>query len=186
MNIEEWRDIEGYEGLYQVSNLGNVKSLDRYIPYSNGKLVFYKGKILKPILDKYGYNTVNLHKFINREQKKVHRLVAEAFISNPDNLPLINHKDENKENNCVDNLEWCDTNYNNNYGSRNEKISVSNTNHHLRSKQVAQYTLDGELVKIWPSTNECGRNGFCQNVVSVCCRGERKTYKGYIWKYLNN
>ena len=115
--IEEWRPIEGYEGLYEVSNTGQVRSLDRYVEYSNGQIHLHKGKVLSPAKDPDGYLKVVLN--CNRKCKiiTVHRLVAKAFIPNLDNLPQINHKDEDKTNNNVDNLEWCDAKYNMNFGT---------------------------------------------------------------------
>ena len=119
---EEWRPIVGYEGLYEVSNTGQVKSFDRYVKYSNGRIHLHKGKVLSPIKDRDGYLQVNLCYSGRINSIKVHRLVAQAFIPNPDNLPQVNHKDENKTNNCVENLEWCDSKYNNNYGTRKDKV----------------------------------------------------------------
>ena len=119
--IEEWRPIVGYEGLYEVSNTGQVRSFDRYVKYSNGRLHLHKGKVLSPIKDRDGYLQVNLCYSGRINSIKIHRLVAQAFIPNSDNLPYVNHKDEVKTNNSVDNLEWCDVKYNNNYGSRKDK-----------------------------------------------------------------
>ena len=118
--MEEWKNVIGYEGLYEVSNTGQVRSLDRYVKYSNGRICLHKGKVLSPAKDKYGYLAVVLS--CNGKQKtiKIHRLVAQAFIENPDNLPEVNHLDEDKTNNNVDNLEWCTTKYNSNYGHRTE------------------------------------------------------------------
>lgn len=171
--VEVWKDIIGYESLYQGSNFGRVRSLDRWVKGKNGSIRCCKGKILKPGTNKDGYLYVNLYK--NRKEKKfyVHRLVAEAFISNPDNLPCVNHKDENKQNNVVSNLEWCSAQYNNTYGTRIERCS----------KPVVQYTLDGQFVREWVSTRVCGRNGYDQGHVAACCRGEQKYHKGFIWKY---
>ena len=112
--IEEWRDIPGYEGLYQVSNLGKIRSLDRYIKRrnKNGTLSDYpvRGKIITQFINDKGYYRVHLDR-----SKSVHRLVAQAFIPNPNNLPCVNHKDLNPLNNCVENLEWCSYYYNNHY-----------------------------------------------------------------------
>ena len=114
---EEWRPIEGYEGLYEVSNLGRVRSLDRYVEYSNGRIHLHKGKVLSPAKDKNGYLKVVLNCNGKCKTTNIHRLVANVFIPNPDNLPMVNHKDEDKSNNSVDNLEWCDVKYNLSYGT---------------------------------------------------------------------
>nr|UVX78837.1 MAG: zinc-binding loop region of homing endonuclease [Bacteriophage sp.] len=169
---EIWKDISGYEGKYQVSNFGRIKNS--------------KGLILKTIKDKDSYLTINLYK--NRKIKtfKIHRLVAEAFISNPNNYPCVNHKDENKENNCIENIEWCNHKYNSNYGTVIER-RVKNTDWkqiaEKQSKTVLQFKKDGDFVKEWLSTQECGRNGFDSGAVSSCCNGKRKSHKGFIWKY---
>ena len=114
MLFEIWKDIEGYEGLYQVSNLGRVKSLKASKIKSE--------RIRKSYQQSSGYISIVLCKNGKVTNHKIHRLVANAFIDNPDNLPEINHKDEDKTNNCVDNLEWCDSSYNKNYGTRTEKF----------------------------------------------------------------
>ena len=120
--IEEWRSIEGYEGLYEVSNTGQVRSLDRYVKGKGKSYRLQKGKMLSPIKNKDGYLQVNLCCNGKNKMFLVHRLAAQAFLLNPDNLPEINHKDEDKTNNSVDNLEYCDRSYNINYGSRKDKV----------------------------------------------------------------
>ena len=170
---EIWKDKKDYEGLYQVSNCGRAKSLDRYVKGKGHSLKFKKGRILKPMKDSNGYLKVRL---CNGEKSKtfnLHRLVAETFIPNPNNYKEVNHKDENKTNNVVTNLEWCDRKYNQNYGTRTEKCS----------KKVYQYTLDGELVREWISATEAGRNGFSQSGINNCCLGKAKTHKGFRWSY---
>ena len=111
--IEEWRPVVGYEGLYEVSNIGRVRSIDRYVKTCYGSYRLHKGKVLSPGIRPDGYLVVSLQYRMFR----VHRIVAEAFLPNPDNLPQVNHKDEDKSNNRVDNLEWCTAKYNNNYGT---------------------------------------------------------------------
>lgn len=163
---EIWKDIKDFEGHYQVSNLGRIKSIK-----------FGKEIILKQHNNKGGYYYVCLLKNGKHKNYYVHRLVAQAFLPNPYKLPQVNHKDENKTNNNVDNLEWCTNEYNHNYGTINERISQS------QSKPVLQYDLNGNLIKEWKSINECGRNGFNQGDICKCCNGKRKTAKGFIWKY---
>lgn len=123
---EIWKPVKGFEGYYEVSNLGRVRSVDRVVVDKSGRNQFKKGMILKSRSDRQGYIIVPLS--INRHytHKCVHTLVAEAFIPNPDNLPQVNHKDEVKSNNVVDNLEWCTPKYNANYGNRNKKCIETN------------------------------------------------------------
>ena len=123
MQKEIWKDIPNYEGLYQVSNIGNVRTLDKYVNSSikNNDKVKRKSQILKQY-NKRGYLQVTLTVNNKRHYFGVHRLVAQAFIPNPNNFPQVNHKDENPLNNNVKNLEWCTAKYNCNYGSRNSKI----------------------------------------------------------------
>lgn len=172
MTEEIWKDIEGYEGLYQVSNQGRIKSLK-----------YGKENILKPGTDKDGYLYVNLCKDAKTKSYKVHRLVAQAFIPNPDNKPQINHKSEEKWLNTVDNLEWATAKENTNWGGRNKCISQKLINNSNESKPVKQLSLDGALVTIWPSTRETQRNGFNQGAVCACCNGKSKTHKGFKWEY---
>ena len=115
--IEEWRPVVGYEGLYEVSNTGRVRSLDRYVRSKSKSYRLQKGSILSPSTSN-GYLYVILQASQVTRKFRIHRLVAQAFLPNPDNLPQVNHKDEDKLNNRVDNLEWCTVKYNNNYGTR--------------------------------------------------------------------
>ena len=181
-NFELYAPIKGFEGLYEVSTWGNVRSLDRWIVFKNGKKYFFKGKILKNRKYNTGYLMIVLYKNGKVKTYSLHRLVAEAFIPNPDNLPCVNHKDEDKTNNYPYNLEWCTVKYNNNYGTRNERAAKANTNG-KRSKKVYQYNKKGNLIKIWVSASETGRNGFNLSHIVECCNGNRKTHKGYIWSY---
>ena len=109
--------------------------------------------------------------------------MAQAFIPNPNNYPCVNHKDEKRYNNKIENLEWCSYKYNSNYGTRNKRNSTILLNRKDLSKKVYQYSIDGKLLKVWNSARECGRNGFKQSSVSKCCNKQIKTYKGYRWSY---
>lgn len=163
--MEIWRDIEGYPN-YQISNMGRVKSL------GNNKT--RKEKILKSGKNEKGYLIVNLFKEGKGKSFKVHRLVATAFLPNPNNLPQVNHKDENKTNNRVDNLEYCDSKYNMNYGTRTEKTQ----------KPILQFSKTGEFIKKWDSAIQVERElGFNQGNISICCKGKLKTAYGYRWCY---
>ena len=181
----EWKDIDGYEGLYQVSNLGRVKSLDRYMNNKHGTKTLKKGRILiNSLVKRTGYLRVSLSKNGNFISKRVHQLVAIAFIPNPNCYNQINHKDENKQNNCVDNLEWCNSKYNNNYGNHRLRISQTHNKNQKNSKKVYQYDKSNNLIKIWNSTREVGRFfNIDNNTISRCCRGKNKLLYGFIWKY---
>ena len=172
---EIWKDIIGYEGLYQVSNLGNVKSLDRIDSIGHIR----KGKILDSSLVR-DYYRVCLSKNGERIVHMIHRLVAEAFIPNPDNLNCVNHKDEDKTNNCVDNLEWCTNEYNLKYGTARERAAKS------RTKPVIQYDLYGNVIKEWSSVSEVVRQtGYGQGNISNCCNNNLNTAYGYVWRFDN-
>lgn len=183
MNIEIWKDVVGYEGLYEVSNFGRVRSVPHNtfvmrrkdsIPYQHRT----KAKILSTRKNKWGYIKVNLYRNTvrSREMKTalVHRLVAEAFLDNPNQCKYINHKDENKENNSVENLEWCTASYNNNYGSRK----------YTRTRRVRQFSLSGELLNEFYGLREAERKtGVSHAVISACCSGNRSTSGDYKWEY---
>ena len=172
---EVWSPVKGYEGLYKVSTMGNAKSLN----YNKTG----KEKVMKLTKDPKGYLRLHLSKDGKVKTFQVHRLVAQAFIPNPDNLPCINHKDENPLNNHYSNLEFCSYQYNNTYGRRIERVTKAMTNGKL-SKPVCQYSLDGEFIKEWPSLKEVQRQlGFNKGNLSACCRGKYKQAYGYIWRY---
>lgn len=177
---EIWKDIEGYEGFYQVSNIGRVRSLDRFV---NGNHItcdyqFMKGKILKLRKNRSGYWIVMLRKNSSYKGMLVHRLVAQAFIPNPDNLPFINHKDENPANPIVTNLEWCTPKYNINYGHCVEKGTLS------KYRKVIQFDMNMNEIKRWDSLKEASAfiNRAQQNI-SRCCRGKCDSCGGFKWKY---
>lgn len=171
---EKSLDFLGYPN-YTITDDGRVFSLN----YRHTG----KKKEVKPRLCN-GYNIIGL--WIGGEQKHffVHRLVSLTFIPNPDNLPEVNHKDENKTNNMVGNLEWCSKSYNINYGTRNERCGEKNLNMKDLSKPVKQFTKDGVFIKEYPSMHEVERQtGFYYSHIGKCCNGKQKSAYGYIWRY---
>ena len=166
---ENWKAIAGYEGLYEVSDQGRVKSL------KHGK-----DKILKPQNNTLGYLCVVLCRDGHTKKLFVHRLVAEAFIQNPNNLDTVNHKDEVKTNNVASNLEWMSKKDNINYGTRNKRAGEA------LSKKVQMFDKStGELLATFPSLAEANRiTGINQGNISKCCLGKYKSAGGYIWRYL--
>lgn len=188
---EIWKTIDETSGKYSVSNLGNVRRNAHYTevsPYKNKPYInkaFYKETQLKQYKDQSGYLIVYLQ-IDNKTRviRKVHRLVANAFIPNPNGLPYVNHKDEIKTNNIISNLEWCDPKYNANYGTRNDTLRKQN------GRRVGQYTLDGSLIKIWDSVQQAA---FSFGVKTTSCITRvckhlpgRNTYKGFRWEYVDN
>lgn len=173
--MEIWKDIKGYEGLYQVSNLGRVRSL------GNGNSSNSKFKIRK--LDKSSkYYRIILSNNKKRDKYLVHRLVAEAFIPNPENKPEIDHKNTDVTDNRVENLRWVTRVENlNNPITRARKSKVQTNG--KKSKPVLQYTIFDEFVREWPSINETGREGFNMSGVWLCCIGKQNTSHGFKWKY---
>lgn len=181
-----WKDIPGYEGYYKVSNTGKVMSLKRRGVKNN--------RTLKAAKDKDGYERVVLCIDGNKRNYQVHRLVALAFIPNPLNLPQVNHINEVKYDNRVDNLEWCDNEYNVNYGNRSMKASLSQTGekNHIYGKPspnrrpVMCYTLEGTFVKEFNSLREVNKwlgISLKSGDVCNCCKGRLHQSHGYIWRY---
>lgn len=171
---EIWKDIKEYEGLYQVSNKGNVKSLN----YNHTK----EEKILRLGVDRNGYLIVNLYKNGKCKSLRVHRLVLRTFnpVENMDKLE-VNHKDENKKNNNLDNLEWCSRSYNNNYGSRTQRTE----------KPVVQLDpTTNKVINVYRSSMEAKRQGFNQANIIQCCKNKYakhspNIYLGYKWQYMS-
>lgn len=173
---EEWKDIEGFEGLYQISNLGRVKSVDRVvIRGTNSKPVCER--VLKPGGGERGSYYVILSKEGKPYTRYIHRLVATAFLPNPKNLPVVNHKDENPLNNIVSNLEWCTKSYNNSYNDLRIRAAVP------KRKPILQYTKDGKFIREWSYSKEAAESlGLNWRAINDCCVGRLKTSGGYIWK----
>lgn len=173
--IEIWKPIKNYVGLYEVSNLGNVRSIDRIVQsVKNENGIRLKGKPLKISDRGNGYLFVRLCKDSKYQNLLVHRLVAEVFIPNPNNLNIINHKDENTYNNCVDNLEWCTQQYNRNY-SKTKTL-----------KKVQQYDKSNSLLNTYSSIKEASEiTGINSSSICGCCKGRLKSAGGFVWKYTN-
>ena len=175
---EIFKPIAGYEGFYEVSNLGRVRSLDRIVEHFDGVKRLLKGKFMVPRQDvTYGYMRVSLSKNHCRNLFFVHRLVAQAFIPNqdPEHLTIINHKDEDPSNNRADNLEWCDQKYNINYGTRTAKVIEK------LSRPVCGYTNQGEVVIRFKSMDEAELSGYRHSEISNCCHGKGKLHHGLFW-----
>ena len=185
---EIWSDIKEYESWYQISNKGRIRSVDRTVKCKDGSIRFYKGKVMTCVKDKDGYNCTGLSKNGIIKNYRVHRLVAQAFIPNPENKPQINHKDENPANNHVCNLEWVTNQENVNYGSHNEKQAKSLINHPILSNPVCQFDLNGNHIKTYPSAAQAERDlNVASTQIGMCCRHKYgyKTCGGFIWEFLN-
>ena len=183
MEREEWRPVVGYEGLYEVSNLGRVRSIGRKreITQTCKTSVFYPGKIIKSYTTKDGYARLCLCKDAKESQILVHRIVAAAFIPNPENYPIVNHKDENKQNNAANNLEWCTGKYNANYGTinirRGQGISKA------LSRRCLVIHPDGTQQEFPNTRIAAEKTGIPQSCISRACNGTRKTAGKLKWKY---
>lgn len=186
MEQEIWKDIIGYEGIYQISSLGRVKSVSRCVNHING-VRHVHSKILKP-------NSCSLYLNISLSRKcvmnrfTIHRLVAKAFIPNPNNLPQVNHRDGNKFNNKVENLEWCSSSDNQKHAYRIGLKKSPNLgrfgslNH--SSKAIIQYSLTGVPIQEYGSTREASRvTKINQGTIAACARGERVSAGSYKWRY---
>ena len=167
---EVWKDIKNFEGYYQISSFGRVKSVSRIIHKNDGTIQTFQERILTPYINekRNEYTYVYLRKEGKKFPKFVHRLVAEAFIDNPDNLPQINHKDENPKNNRLDNLEWCDAKYNNNYGTKKERLSAN----HPSKRPVGKYDDDGNVIAAYNSiVTAAACLHISSKTISEICRG---------------
>lgn len=168
---EEWKDINGFEGLYKVSNLGRILSLRRKKP-----------RIKALCVDVYGYNVVPLYYHRKRIRFFVHRLVACAFIPNPNGFPQINHKDENKLNNCVSNLEWCNQSYNNAYGSRSERMMLTRSKNNSKVARIPVQRIDvnGNLIGVYKSFSEASdKTGVSRCDIRKSVREGWRTHNSY-------
>lgn len=180
---ESWKDIPGYEGIYQASNLGRIKVLSRIIyvtrsGYRTGSYSYVAPEKIMSLSIRTNYLGVTLTKDGCNRNYTVHRLIAKTFLEDYNDKLEINHKDENKLNNCVSNLEMCTRAYNKNYGTGN----VRSAKH--RSKSVQQLDKSGNIIREWSSINEAYRQtGTSLKDIWRCCNNEKATAKGYKWRY---
>ena len=175
-----WKPIPGFE-CYEVSDQGDVRSLDHFVQMDmkgTPCISLRPGRMLNPAKDSSGYLGVILSRPDGKRKNcRVHRLVAAAFIPNPQGLPQVNHKDENKLNNAASNLEWCTAKANSAYGTRPSRLST----------KVAKYSLEGELLQVYDSMGKAAKDVGCSYTSIIhCCKGQSKTCRGYIWKYYGN
>ena len=178
---EVWKPVIGWEGFYEVSNMGNVKSLGN--GKSNNKN-YSKERILKAKKERNGYLFVALYKEGKSKQCYIHRLVGEAFLENPQDLPQINHIDQNKENNIVSNLEFCSAEYNINYGDRTERVAEKLTNNPKKSKAIIAIDIVTGLILEFPSAREASRQlKVNRSGIVACLKGRGKTCGGFYWFY---
>ena len=184
-HTENWKPVKGFEGIYEVSDLGRVRSIDRIVVHKTGRAVPVKGRIMKTGLHYKGYVRLMLSNGGDREHSYfVHRLVAEAFVPNPGNLPEVNHKDENKANNRADNLEWCTHRANSQHGSRGARISAWHLQNSPKRVPINQLTMDGQYIQTFPSQAEAARqvHGSQGTISSVIGRKKKSAY-GFKWEY---
>ena len=179
MGKEIWKSICGYEGLYEVSNFGMVRSVDRIVEGRNG---IVHGRELCQSDNGAGYKQVCLCKDNIKSTKYVHRLVAEAFLENPYNFTDINHKNEKRDDNIISNLEWCTKEYNQNYNTCPLKRRLALIS--IRGKGVCSYNEDGNLVKEYLCASDVQNDGYIRRNVVLCCQGKRRTCGGLFWAFV--
>ena len=181
---EIWKPIDGYEGIYEISNMGEVR---RIAYFDNASYSHHKSNLFSPMktyITQHGYKRIKLSNAGVEKHLTIHRLVAKAFVDNPNNYKIVNHKDLNKLNNIADNLEWCTQKDNVQHALKSLPPKSWNQNRD-KAKRVGQYDLSGKLLNIYDSAREAERQTNCsQSHISSCCNGDRKTHKGFKWGYV--
>lgn len=180
---EIWRDVKDFEGLYQVSNLGRVRSLDKVVRRPDGGSYPIKGRIMGQFELRGHYLQVHLSKDGKKKDMKVHRLVAMAFIPNPDNLPQINHKDYNRQNNRLENLEWCDAKYNSNYSACHRHKTLPRGKDNKLAKPIDMFDMQGNYKRsFYGAAEACRETGIGFSAICSCLRNEQFSAGGHLWK----
>lgn len=188
MKREIWKDVKGYEGYYQISNLGNLKSVDREVQHSRGGTRILKGKTIRPGKTNW-YYLVCLQKHGKRKYTTIHRLIAIAFIPNPENKPFINHINANGFDNRIENLEWCTQSENIKHaykmGAPSPKPMLGRTGYDSSTgKEIIQMDMEGNIIKKYGSGMQAAKElNLSQAKISECARGKKIQYNGYKWKY---
>ena len=180
MAAETWKPVVGYEGYYEISDKGNLRSVDRVETMRNGRTRMKYGKPLAKVWydGQHHYKGATLCKDGQHKRLSIHRLVAMAFVPNPNGYPEVNHIDEDRLNNCADNLEWCDRQYNNTHGTIRARVATS------QGKSVLQLDENGAVIKQWASQGlAAASTGASQTGISACCRGACKQSGGFGWRY---
>jgi hypothetical protein len=186
LSEEVWEDIKGYEGLYRISSFGRIYSCDKEVGCKGGHKTIKKGRVLSPTKNNTYFTLTLVNGKGKRKQMSIHRIVATTFIPNPQNKPQVNHKNGDKHDNRLCNLEWCTYKENIEHAFRTGLRVIHNKgkNNGHRSKKVKQIDSNGNVVKIWPSTREAERFGYDSSIISGVCHGRYSHHKGYTWQYL--
>jgi hypothetical protein len=194
-NLQElFLPVKNYEGLYEVSNYGTIKSVQRIVTgkskHGNPNSRILPERIKKQRIDKYGYPCIVLSKNGIKKHFTIHRLVCITFAPNPLNKPQINHIDGNKLNNHVSNLEWCTAIENVTHsvitglkGTSKGKKRINKVQQPLRRKPVIQMSTNGDVINEYDSISDACKNGFTITHISRCCKGQAKVHKGYLWRF---
>ena len=183
---EEWRPVNGFEDFYKISNLGRLCSIGGYKTNKNGSTRWFNPVLISIHPNKAGYDHHTLYINGNRTEVLTHRLVAEAFIENPDNKPIVDHIDGNKLNNCVTNLRWVTTSENMKNPNTQRKKYVRINNTHIFDIAVVAISLTDNSIKIYQRMSDATKDGFTKSAICRCCRGTRNKHKGFKWMYLSD
>jgi DNA-binding protein len=184
---EIWRPIPDFEQYYEVSNKGSIRSVDRHVVDARGSIKSFRGKILKSAKNNYGYLNVCL-KIRGKNISKsvlVHRMVAMVFLPNPNHKDTVNHKDFDKTNNEVKNLEWCTHQENMDHMFKGKAPKRYKRGENYFARPVSQFDINGNHIRDYDCIADATDHGFSSSHITRVCKGQRNTHKGFIWKYTN-